>query len=296
MKKLLVFTLLIMSVLSFGQQPWTRKWKQAYIQSGVSLFRYSRAYDTPAKFSKPSRSITQLVFTEYGEIGLSNRLMLTLNIPIQLIHSGKFDTAATVIPGQGTLVAFGNCYGGLTFKILDKDGFVMSASMGVYGKTAIRNNVTGLQSGYQAFGYEPMILAGWGSDRHFWSAGVGVNIRTAGYSAQQLLKMQWGSKIGKRKRSWFILGLNTCLPLGQKTSAENLALDGLSTYTYLYPNRQGYVGIDMKWGYQNNGWAGWFSLAGGPGWKVGQAGVFTFSIGKEIDKTKKKPKPGDKSE
>ena len=270
------------------QSPWVKEKGSAYVQGGVNFFRYSSGYDDPQNFSELSRPVTEVIVPLYGEIGLTKKLSTTLSVPIHYTQSSGLDSdwVGISIP-NGNLVGFGNVYGGVNYNLLKKKGFVFSSHFGVYANSINRNVEAGLATGYDAFGFEPFLSAGYGTAKHFYTLSTGVNLRTNNYSPQYKLNLQWGARFGKRKRGWFIVSMNTQLPLVKSSPVEDLQVNGLRQFTYLYLNHQGYVALNLKWGYEWNNWYAWFSVGGGPGWDVGQAGVYSLSLAKKIERKKK---------
>lgn len=272
----------------WAQQPWTRGWGEAYVQSGVTYFGYQNVYGTPKSSSQPNRKITQVIASEYIELGLSKRLMFTANVPFQHIESGKVLSESDVYSGSGSLNGFGNIYTGLTANLLKKNGFVLSIAGGVYQKSASRDDSKGIQTGVQCFGFEPLILGGWGSAKKFVAFGAGMNFRTESYTNQLVVKAKWGSRIGKQKKGWFIVGSGVMLPVHANADKTNLEIDGTSYYNYVYVNEQGFASVELTMGYEiNKNWSTWFNLGGGPGWKIGKAGVFSLSIARKFTKVEK---------
>ena len=282
-KLLIVLILFFFSGDLSAQQPWVRKKGQLYTQMGVNALFWNSVYVAPTTFGVPHRNMYELMLSGYFEQGLTDRLMLSAQIPLSLVGSGKINPnyVGLTLP-KGTLFGFGNINSTLTFQLFKKGGFIMSMSATGYFDSSLRDDGPGLQTGYQANGVEPKLLAGLGLKRHFFAFGAGVNFRSGGYSHQLRIEAKWGSRIGKKKRGWFILGVNPLLPLNKKTNTENAILNGTSAINYLYSNEQAWIGISNTFGYEKNPWSLWFTVGGGPGWLVARAPVFTFSVGRKI--------------
>lgn len=280
---LLLCILFLMVGHSQAQQPWVRSKGEAYGQVGINTLFWNRVYVSPTTAGVPQRNLYEVMLSGYVELGIVKNLMFSAQIPLTLIGSGEVnpDYIGLTLP-KGTLVGFGNVNSTLTYQLFKKGGFVFSTALSAYFDTALRDDDLGLQTGYQANGFEPKLLAGWGLKKHFFALGAGVNFRTNGYSHQLRIETKWGAKIGKKKRGWYILAVNPLVPINKKTAIENANLNGTPAINFLHANEQGWIGISNTFGFDKDPLSIWFTMGGGPGWLVARAPVFTFSIGRKI--------------
>ncbi len=292
LRKVLILLMFVgISSSASAQQPWVKDPGKGYWQTGFTVFHYGRVYNSPTDFQKIARTVTEMILSQYVEYGLLKRLMLTAQIPVHIVRTGDISDG-WVLPTlpKGSLIGFGNIYTALTLNLVQKGGFVFSTSFGTYFNSSNRDYGPGLQTGCNGTGFEPKLLVGLGREKQFYALGAGVNFRTNSYSHQLKIDAKWGSRMGKKKRGWFIVGLTNCIPLNKNDAATNFILDFTTEETYLYRNEQAYIGFNLTWGLELEKWSGWLSFGGGPGWKVGQSAPISLSIGRKFGRKLKEPK------
>ena len=102
------------------------------------------------------------------------------------------------------------------------------------------NEVSGLRTGYDAWSFTPLFLAGRGFDTWYIQAFTGFDIRTNGYSSNYKL----GGEIGYKALNWlWIAGY-----LDGVATLDNgdIALPNENLATGLYINNQGYGAFGLK--------------------------------------------------
>ena len=269
-----------------AQQAWTQKKGEGYFHLGGSLLNYASLHDYNFSVTQIPRPITEFIVSSYMEYGLSDKLTAALTIPYHMVSSG--DTAADwtgFSPEKGDLAALGNANVGLTYKLYQKSGLVVSSKLGLALKSAKLQQSTGLRTGYDAFGISPFILAGIGKSKYYASVETGMNFLSNGYLQRFVLNAQLGRYLSKSKRTLFVLGLSTSTALGRPSPADVLRIDGNARYTGLYVNEQSYYAVNLKLGYNlSKNWTIWSSVAGGMAKNIGRDALYSLSLGYKLKK------------
>lgn len=284
MKFLFALILILNGFTAYSQQAWTQKKGEGYFQIGTSFFNYETTYNNNYETGPIPRPISETIFLAYGEIGVFDRLMATVAIPIHFTSSS--DLASDWIgfsPEKGKLNGLGNIYGALTYSILDKNGFVLSAKTGVSLNTSVTNESTGLRTGFNTYGITPTLLAGIGTSHFFASMETGITYSGKDYLNRYIFNVQIGKEFTKSKKILGIIGIVSNSTIGKATIGSTL--DGNAKFTSLYLNEQAYFAINLKMGYKfSKNWATWLSVSGGTAKNTGQNLVYSFSIGYNLVK------------
>lgn len=230
MKKLSILLLLFASFNIFSQSPWTKNKKEGYLQiSYTSISNYDKLFgkndiDLGKKVSDNTIQI-------YGEYGLSEKTTLLVNLPFKLT---SVKDASSVSENS-----LGNIQLGLKHNFYNKK-WVLSGQLGVETNTASYDKTYGLRTGYDAWTFTPLFLAGRGFNNWYIQAFTGFDIRTNDYSSNYKL----GGEIGYKTLDWlWIAGF-----LDGVASLDNgdITLPPENLSTGLYVNNQSYAAFGLK--------------------------------------------------
>ncbi len=284
MKIISIITIVLFSTIQiYAQQAWTQPQGEGYFQIGSSHFTYSSLFDDSAKELLIPRPITESVFSFYGEYGITDRWMATVNIPFHKVSSGKLTPEwKGISTTQGKLFNLGTISSAMTYRIVQKQGITISGKITSEYNSAKQDTVTGLRTGIDAVGFTPTVLFGIGKEKYFMSAETGVGIYNNDLS-RYLLNAQIGKKILESKKMMIILALNINTPIGEKSDIVREIKNGNAKWTGLYLDQRAYYALNIKLGYDISPvWSMWLSIGSGPGKNIGRAPVFSFSLGHKL--------------
>jgi hypothetical protein len=256
----IVFITLLTLTNSTAQQAWTKEKGKFYAQVGGSFLTYNQLLngETSTKsWTKLNADFTDMTVQAYGEYGITNRIMLSAQLPFRLLSSKNVVQPATI--SEGSLTALGNVHAAVTANFYNKDGIVLSGKANVGLPTSKFDTKTGLRSGFDATSIEPSLLFGYGHAKFFASGEAGYVIRNNNYSNRVHVAGQIGKFFGKSKK--LMASLNVEL---MKSGSDGTYDDGTSAKTGLYLDEQSYLSPTVKLGYKANPKVTlWLSAGGG---------------------------------
>ncbi|WP_299015051.1 hypothetical protein [uncultured Polaribacter sp.] len=242
MKKLTLLSLLLISLTSFCQSPWTQEKGNFYTQ--VS-FNSVANYDT--LFGDPDTSTfgiytdnTAQIFAEYG---ISNKTSLLVNLPLKIITIEDFQDPRIDCDGDCSQnfskTALGNIEIGIKHNFYKK-GWLLSGQISVEANTGTYDGASGIRTGYDAYTFTPLFLTGKGFGNSYFQAFIGANIRTNNYSSNFKIGGEYGKKI--TEKIWLIGYLDIVKSLKNGT----IILPVTNTITGFYVNDQEFGGFGLK--------------------------------------------------
>jgi hypothetical protein len=233
---------------NMAQQAWTKEKGKFYSQIGISYLSYNQLLTgkvKPSEWQDLNADFTDMTLQAYGEYGLTNRIMLSGQVPLRLLSSKNIKQPNTI--SEGSLTALGNIHAAVTANFYNKNGVVISGKANLGLPTAKYDNITGLRSGFDALSVEPSVLIGFGHSKFFASGELGYVIRTNDYSNRVHAAGQIGKFFGKKKKLMGILNLEL-----MKSGSDGTYNDGNSSKTGLYLDQQSYLSPTLKFGYKAN--------------------------------------------
>lgn len=240
MKKLSIITAFLLPFSVFSQSPWTKKKGEGYVQlSFTTIANYDQLYGNPDYPTQ--REITDNTLQLYAEYGLSDKTTLIGNIPLKLIKTGDLTTGfvfANPIPSDSK-TALGNVQLGIKHNFINKK-WLLSGQLTVEANTSSYEEASGLRTGYDAWSFTPLVLAGRGFDKWYIQAFTGFDIRTNDYSSNYKL----GGEIGYKTLDW--LWIAGFLDGAMSLKNGNLAQSTQNIATGLYVNDQSYAAFGLK--------------------------------------------------
>ena len=246
MKNILKFLVLFINISAFSQSPWTKEKGKAYTQiSFTTIFNYDTLFGDPDRSTQ--RETTDNTIQFYGEYSISDKTTLLVNIPLKLIKTGDLvPFFAPAVPNPNYIVyeagrktSLGNIEIGVKHNFYKKD-WLLSGQFSLEANTSSFDNATGIRTGYDAWSFTPLFLAGKGFGKTYIQGFIGANIRTNDYSSN----FKIGGEIGRKitKNIWLIgyVDIFKSLENGDiKLLASNLT-------TGLYINDQEFGGFGLK--------------------------------------------------
>ena len=241
MKNILKIVVLLMSISTFSQGPWTKEKGKFYTQlSFTTIPSYNTLFGDPEY--KLQRNVTDNTLQFYGEYGLSDKTTLLVNIPLKCINTEGFNTNANNVFTQieeTSKTSLGNIEIGLKHNFYKKD-WLLSGQLSLEANTSSFDQISGIRTGYDAFTFTPLFLAGKSFGKSYLQTFIGSKIRTNNYSSNFKIGGEYGSKISKH--IWLVGFLD--IEKSFNNGTINLPVE--NTVTGLYVNDQEYGVIGVK--------------------------------------------------
>lgn len=243
MKKLLtyIFLICLSGTHIYAQQAWTKEKGKFFSQVGISTLAFNSIIDNKlGEFRPINRDITDITVGFYGEYGLLDGLTLSGNLPFKAVSSANGNELQAK---NGSLSGLSNINLGLTGRIYQNGGAVVSGKLRANLPTATYDDATGLRTGFDATGVAPSVLFGLGAEKFFLSGEFGYEIRNNGYAGRTLAGFQIG-KFFMNKKLLAIFNLDMAY-----TNDGGTYDDKKSEFTGLYLSDQTYLSPGVKLGY-----------------------------------------------
>ncbi|MEM9836864.1 MAG: hypothetical protein AAF828_10200 [Bacteroidota bacterium] len=257
------------SLLAGG--PWPQKKGKGYFKLSEWWVRFDQHFTSQGKLDP---NITTGVYntTLYAEYGFTDRLTGVLNFPffsrntVNNIVSGT--TGETITPGEA-INSIGDTELGIRYGLSEPGArlpIAISLTLGLPFGIEVAGAENNLQTGDGEFNQLLQAHVGssfkWGKSNAYWSAQIGVNNRTNGFSDE----FRWGVEAGvalAKNKLWLISRLNAVASFFNGDTAEDI------TSTSIFANNAEFIsfGGEVNYYFTNK-----------LGLSVGAAGAFTGRI------------------
>jgi len=252
----LFINILLVSV-SFGQV-WTLDKNEIYVNLSFSNTAYNEGYDSASEITILPVQIADRTIQLFAQYGLTEKITLQLKLPYKILVSEGDLAVFNSIEGNyletGNLNYFGNIEAGALYKFVD-DKPMVSISFFVETNTMDHNYLTGLQTGFNSFGFKPGAGVGWGFEKSWFHYYLGGELRTHNYSSAILSNLELGYKPVPYLYAAANLFVKRSLDAGGDCDCTNI-------YTSLYLNDQDYFAYALKAGFNIDKWGFNFSYNG----------------------------------
>lgn len=243
MKNITFLFVFFLSINIFSQSPWTKEKGKAYTQvSFTTIPTYSTIFGDPDY--KSQREISDNTLQIYAEYGLTDKTTILASIPYKMISSGDFtQDMSLVLPVSLTEkvseAALGNIELGVKHNFYKKN-WVLSGQLSVEVNTSKYYTNSGLRTGYDAWSFTPLFLAGKGKEKSYFQTFIGATIRTNEYSSNFKIGGEYGGKIFK---DFWLIGF---IDIVKSFKNGDVALPINNQLTSLYVNDQEYGAFGAK--------------------------------------------------
>lgn len=182
------FFSLFISIASEAQGPWIREKKHGYFQLGFSSLSYQQVrYNNQLIDTKRDNyDLTSQIYCDYG---LHKRIDITTILPFKFLGY-KQDSSAL----KKSLIGFGNIGLGLKYALFDKK-FKVSVGTYIFINSIIKNDLTGLRTGFESNTVLPFITAGSSYKKMYYYIKTGYGLMTNEYSDYFIVSGELGYKI-----------------------------------------------------------------------------------------------------
>lgn len=241
LKNSLKILLLLINFSVFSQGPWTQEKGAFYTQlSYITIPNYTDFFGDPDY--ETSGQIWDNTVQFYGEYGLTKQTTLITSIPLKLI-SIKNDESAILdcdtCSGNFNETALGNIEIGVKHNFYKKQ-WLLSGQLSIEANTGTYDPISGIRTGYDAYTFTPLFLAGKSFKKSYLQSFIGANIRTNNYSTNFKIGGEYGYKI--LPRIWLI----GFLDIVKSLENGNITLPAENIYTSFYINNQDYGAYGLK--------------------------------------------------
>lgn len=240
MKNAQILIALLFTGAVFAQSPWTKNKNEAYVQlSFSSIAGYTELFGNPDYNTE--RKITDNTLQLYAEYGISDKTTLFASLPYKMVESGELvapSVLALPFTRQESQSSLGNIQLGVKHNFYNKK-WLLTGQLGIEANTSNYYEASGLRTGYDAWTFTPLFIAGRGFNNWYIQAFTGFDIRTNNYSSAYKL----GGELGYKAVDWlwvagFLDGVAS-LKNGDAQELNNLL-------TGLYVNDQSYAAFGLK--------------------------------------------------
>jgi hypothetical protein len=242
MKQFTKLVFLLISIAAYSQSPWTQKKGKMYTQlSFTTIPNYNTLFGNPdySNFGTYSDNTVQF----FGEYGLSEKTSFILNLPLKLISINDFNDPAIDCVGNCSQdynnTALGNIEIGLKHNFYKKD-WVLSGQISMEANTSSFDALSGIRTGYDAWSFSPLLLAGRSFGKTYLQTFMGATIRTNDYSSNFKIGGELGRKI---TNNIWLIGF---LDISKSLENGNIRLPQQNILTGLYVNDQEYGSFGLK--------------------------------------------------
>lgn len=222
-----------------AQGPWIREKKHGYFQLGFSSLLYQQVrYNNQLIDSKRNNyDLTNQIYFDYG---LYKKADITVILPFKFI-SYKQDSSAV----KKSLTGFGNIGLGLKHALLDKK-IKVSVGAYIFMNSILKNNSTGLRTGFDANTILPFITAGSSYKKMYYYIKTGYGLMTNQYSDYFIASGEVGYSIFKKAH--LIFNAEVKEPISKEHFFDTD--DPSYSLTANYLDRQKFIVYGLKFNYE----------------------------------------------
>lgn len=242
MKQLFLFSSLLFTAIFYSQSPWTKEKGKFYTQFSFSTIQNYDTFFGDPEFTFDG-SITDNTFQFYGEYGLSKNTSLLLNVPLKSIRISDFNDPRIDCGGDCSEdfndTSLGNIEIGIKHNFYNKK-WLLSTQLSMEANTSSFDEISGIRTGYDAFTFTPLFLAGRSLKKGYVQAFVGGNLRTNNYSSNFKVGGEIGTSITKN------IILAGFIDVVKSIENGNITFPVVNQLNALYVNNQEYGVLGVK--------------------------------------------------
>jgi len=165
-----------------------------------------------------------------------------LNLPYKLIRNEGLVNPCLIAPCPeytNKKNALGNIEIGIKHNFHKKE-WILSGQVSIETNTGSFDNNSGLRTGYDAFTFSTLFLAGRSFNKSYLQTYIGTKLRTNNYSSNFKIGGEYGGKISK---TFWLIGF---LDIEKSFKNGDIALSASNLATGLYVNNQEYGVVGVK--------------------------------------------------
>ncbi|MBI1193071.1 MAG: hypothetical protein GC205_07850 [Bacteroidetes bacterium] len=188
--------LLVLTCLSAkAGSGWTLNRGEAWFEGSVSSISYSELWQQSSPFLQLQRPVTDFGIRLYAEYGLLDNVTLIGQLPYRMVSTGGEPQGSADFSDTlpvGNLNYLGNYRLGARYQVFNRSQTVVSLQGIVESNNSDLNQITGLQTGFDAWSVELLVAFGKSFPRSYLAGHGGMAIRTNQYSEEFLGQLEYG--------------------------------------------------------------------------------------------------------
>ncbi len=221
---------------------WTLEKNKSWIELSASYLRYDELWNDNETFTQLQRPVTDLGIRLYAEYGLFDQLTLIGQLPVVFVSTSGEPVGSASFPDTlpaGNLNYLGNFRFGARYRLFNRNSTVMSVQLLLESNNSDLDQITGLQTGFNAWSFEPILAFGKSFGRTYIAGHGGIAFRTNQYSEEFLGQLEFGVN---PVAAWWVIGV-----ADYRLSFRNGENQPCNTaYTGLYVNNQESFSFGLK--------------------------------------------------
>jgi len=242
MKNYITILFLCICLQAFSQSPWTKEKGEFYTQlTYTTIPNYNTLFGDPDSNSFSDISDNTIQF--YLEYGISDKTTIIANLPLKLITIDNFtDPRINCLgdcPQDYNDTGIGNIEIGVKHNFYKKD-WILSGQFSMEANTGSYDTFSGIRTGYDAYTFTSLFLAGRSFDKLYIQSFIGANIRTNDYSSNFKIGGEIGRKISNK--IWIIGFVDIVKSFYDGT----INIPFVNQFNGLYVNDQEYGAFGLK--------------------------------------------------
>lgn len=236
--------LLLMSTVAIAGGPWTQNKKAGYGQLSFSSIGTNSLYNNNGDDYQLYKSVSDKTIQGYFEYGLTGKLTVLANLPLKFVATGSeifmVDTIEVKVPfPSGNLIGIGNISMAFKYQLVAA-WWKLAAQIRTDAKTFSNDTLTGLQTGYDCWSYQPSLVSGTSGKAWYAFVSAGITLRSNHHSETFNASAEAGYGFFKQKTYLIIvLDLDKSF-LNDSTQRTDYLRTGL------YVNNQEFFAIGLK--------------------------------------------------
>ncbi|MBX7108785.1 MAG: hypothetical protein K1X61_09080 [Chitinophagales bacterium] len=236
--------LLLIAAEATAGGPWTQNKSAGYAQLSFSSIATQQLYNNNGDSYQLYRKVTDKTIQGYFEYGLTGKLTFLATTSLKFVATGSetfsVDSDIVDVPfPSGNLAGPGNISAALKYKLVDTE-WKMAAQFRTDANTRSADTLTGLQTGYDCWSYQPSLLAGTSGKAWYASVSAGITLRSNHHSESFNATAEAGYGFFKQK-TYLILLLDL-----DKSFLNDSTQRADYLKTGLYVNNQEFFAIGIK--------------------------------------------------
>ncbi len=238
-----------MLCLLFGplqaQSPWVPGQGNGLLSTNLSaILPYNATFNAGGEDRLYNKQVLDMTLGIYGEYGVTERLAFIGNLPLKYLsttaYSGESCSTCAFTATEGNIAGLANTTFGAKYVLYNK-GLIVSSQFTIDAPTGRFDNATALRTGYNDWGFTPMVSIGAGLGNAYVYGYGGLQFTTGNISHGTNSGFEAGYGFFK-KRFYLAVGSNVRLSLNNVPNTE--PIDNI--YNALYVNNQEWVSMYVK--------------------------------------------------
>lgn len=230
---------------SLSAQVWALQKGETNLMLSYSSLQYDQAFNADGEIVELPVLVRDRTLKLTAQYGITDKLTVEARLPYMMQATEGDPHNYNSYPDQyletGTLQALGNVEGGVIYQVYSGKPRI-TASLFVEAPSGQHNYLTGLQTGFNSWGFRPGVGVGYGFNSAWLQYYLGTSLRNNAYSHAAVSSLEFGYKP--------VDYLYAALALETRQSFGNGGdCDCTTSATALYQSEQEYISLTAKAGF-----------------------------------------------